>query len=315
MRDGDRVRRAIYMLRDDASLWWEGTAHAVDFTILTWEKFKEMFYGKYFPADVRGLLTREFMSIHQGDSSVAEFIHKFDRGCHFVLIIARDVAQKQRNFFDGLRPTLRPDVMLMRPAGYDEAAACAFTRSRLCGIYTWKCRGSGIRLSPAPSHRRNKGHKGADCPKKTGPTTGRAYVMHAEEAKAEPDSALITGKFDSATVAGFQHILAMDWLLLNGVVIDFRQRSVSVRPPSEPVSQRLEDMNVVSEFSSVLPDDVSSIPPDRDVDFSIELMPGTVPISKLPYRLALAKMKDLKDQIQDLLDKGFIRPSFSPWVA
>ncbi|XP_075504388.1 uncharacterized protein LOC142541815 [Primulina tabacum] len=126
MRDGDRARCAIYMLRDDTSLWWEGAAHAVDLATLSWDGFKELFYGKYFPADVRGRLTREIMSLRQGDSSVVDFIRKFDRGCHFVPMIARDVAQKLNHFLDGLRPTLRRDFMLMRPEIYDEATACTF---------------------------------------------------------------------------------------------------------------------------------------------------------------------------------------------
>ncbi|XP_075499231.1 uncharacterized protein LOC142537615 [Primulina tabacum] len=126
MRDGDGARCTIYLLKDDASLWWEGSAHAMDLATLTWDKFKEMFYGKYFPADVRGSLTREFMSLRPRDSSVAEFIRKLDRGCHFVLMIAKDVTQKLRHFLDGLRPTLCWDVMLMRPTGYDETTACTF---------------------------------------------------------------------------------------------------------------------------------------------------------------------------------------------
>ncbi|XP_073041838.1 uncharacterized protein [Primulina eburnea] len=95
----------------------------------------------------------------------------------------------------------------------------------------------------------------------------------------------------------------------------FHSFLASIVSVTEPVSQRLEDVDVVSEFSSVFPEDVSGIPPDREVDFSIELMLGTVPISKAPYRLAPAEMKELKGQIQDLLDKRFIRPSFSPWDA
>ncbi|XP_073019395.1 uncharacterized protein [Primulina eburnea] len=110
MRDSDLARCAIYMLRDDASLWWEGAAHAVDLAILTWARFKELFYGKYFPADVRGRLTREFMSHRQGDASIAEFIRKFDRGCNFVPMIAMDADQKLRHFLDGLIPTLHRDV-------------------------------------------------------------------------------------------------------------------------------------------------------------------------------------------------------------
>ncbi|XP_073277697.1 uncharacterized protein [Primulina huaijiensis] len=131
MRDGDRVRCATYKFRDDASLWWEGAAHGVDLDTLTWSQFKEIFYNKYFSADVRGRLTREFMSLRQGDSTVAEFIRKFDRGCHSVPLIVRDVAQKLRHFMDGQRPTLHWDVMLMRPASYDEAITCAFQRSKL----------------------------------------------------------------------------------------------------------------------------------------------------------------------------------------
>ncbi|XP_073313514.1 uncharacterized protein [Primulina huaijiensis] len=126
MRDCDKVRCTTYMLRDDASQWWEGAAHGVNLATLISEQFKEVFYGKYFLADVKGRLTREFMSLRKGDSTVAEFIRKFDRGCYFVPLIARDVAQKLRHFMDGLRPTLRRDVMLMRPVSYDKATACAF---------------------------------------------------------------------------------------------------------------------------------------------------------------------------------------------
>ncbi|XP_073289474.1 uncharacterized protein [Primulina huaijiensis] len=126
MGDGDRVRCATYMLRDDASLWWERAVHELNLATLTWDQFKEAFYGKYFLADVRGLLTREFMGLRQGDSTVAEFIWKFDRGCHFVPLIVRDAAQKLRHFMDGLRPTLRRDVLLMRSASYDAATGCAF---------------------------------------------------------------------------------------------------------------------------------------------------------------------------------------------
>ncbi|XP_075499315.1 uncharacterized protein LOC142537707 [Primulina tabacum] len=126
MRDGDRVRCAAYMLRDDASLWWEGAAHRLNLAILTWDQFKEAFYGKYFPDDVRGRLKRKFMSLRQRNSTVEEFISKFDRGCYFVPLINRDAGQKLRHFMDGLRPTLRRDVMLMRPTSYDETIGCAF---------------------------------------------------------------------------------------------------------------------------------------------------------------------------------------------
>jgi hypothetical protein len=67
------------------------------------------------------------------------------------------------------------------------------------------------------------------------------------------------------------------------------------------------------EYVDVFPDELPGIPPDRDIKFAIELQPGTAPISKRPYRMRPAELAELKKQLQELLDKGFIRPSTSPW--
>jgi len=72
---------------------------------------------------------------------------------------------------------------------------------------------------------------------------------------------------------------------------------------------------VVQEFLDVFPKDLPGLPPDREIEFYNELAPGTAPISKAPYRMALAELKELKIQLYELLDKGFIRPSISPWGA
>lgn len=78
---------------------------------------------------------------------------------------------------------------------------------------------------------------------------------------------------------------------------------------------KIQDVPVVNEFLEVFPEDLLGLPPDRELEFEIELMPGTTPISKTPYRMAPVELKELKVQLQELLDKGFIRPSFSPWGA
>ncbi|XP_075524539.1 uncharacterized protein LOC142556936 [Primulina tabacum] len=78
---------------------------------------------------------------------------------------------------------------------------------------------------------------------------------------------------------------------------------------------QLQDIDVVQDYSDVFADDVPGLPPDREVEFVIDLIPGTSPISKAPYRMAPTEMKELKTQLQELLHKGFIRPSSSPWGA
>ncbi|GJY56659.1 putative reverse transcriptase domain-containing protein [Tanacetum coccineum] len=78
---------------------------------------------------------------------------------------------------------------------------------------------------------------------------------------------------------------------------------------------RLESHPVVRNFPDVFPDELPGLPPEREVEFTIELIPGAQPISKAPYRMAPVELKELKDQLQELLERGFIRPSVSPWGA
>ena len=83
----------------------------------------------------------------------------------------------------------------------------------------------------------------------------------------------------------------------------------------DEVRQDLDLPQVVCEYEDVFSDELSGLPPQRDVDFRIELHPGTSPISMTPHRMALVELQEHKIQIPELLDKGFIRPSTSPWDA
>ncbi|XP_071900975.1 uncharacterized protein [Coffea arabica] len=86
-----------------------------------------------------------------------------------------------------------------------------------------------------------------------------------------------------------------------------------INTPSDQA--KLEDVPVVREFPDVFPEELKTLPPERDVEFKIDLVPGTAPISKTPYRMAPAELKELKIQLQDLLEKGFVKESDSPWGA
>nr|GFA02225.1 putative reverse transcriptase domain-containing protein [Tanacetum cinerariifolium] len=79
--------------------------------------------------------------------------------------------------------------------------------------------------------------------------------------------------------------------------------------------KRLEDVPIVQDFPEVFPEDLPGIPPTRQVEFQIDLVPGVAPVVRAPYRLAPSEMKGLLDQLKELVDKGFIRPSSSPWGA
>ncbi|KAA3483558.1 DNA/RNA polymerases superfamily protein [Gossypium australe] len=83
----------------------------------------------------------------------------------------------------------------------------------------------------------------------------------------------------------------------------------------EAKESAVEKVRTVGEFPDVFPEELPGLPPDREVEFGIDLLPGTAPVSIAPYRMAPKELVELKAQIQELLDRGFIRPSISPWGA
>ena len=86
-----------------------------------------------------------------------------------------------------------------------------------------------------------------------------------------------------------------------------------VNQPSD--KSQVEQVPVVKEYTDVFPEKLDIAPPNREVEFGVELLSGVGPISKSPYRMAPIELQELKLQLQDLLKQGFIRPSVSPWGA
>nr|GEX21923.1 hypothetical protein [Tanacetum cinerariifolium] len=91
----------------------------------------------------------------------------------------------------------------------------------------------------------------------------------------------------------------------------FLANITSTKDEDKSKGKRLEDVPVVREFLEVFPEDLPGIPPTQQVEFRIDLVPGATPVARVPP----SEMKELADQLQELTDKGFIRPSFSPWGA
>jgi hypothetical protein len=76
-----------------------------------------------------------------------------------------------------------------------------------------------------------------------------------------------------------------------------------------------DDHPILREYRDVFSEEVPGLPPRRDIDFSIELAPGAVPVSRTPYRMSTPELVELKLQLKEMMDKGYIRPSVSPWGA
>jgi hypothetical protein len=131
---------------------------------------------------------------------------------------------------------------------------------------------------------------------------------------------------------GIDVILGTNWMTEHRVLLDISSRVIEINSPYQGVITlylpqqkylhsctyaitdiQVQDIPVVCEYPDVFPDDLLGMPLDRDIEFIMELQPGTAPISKRPYRMPPNELAELKIQLQDLLDKGFIRLSASPW--
>ncbi|GKB55534.1 putative reverse transcriptase domain-containing protein [Tanacetum coccineum] len=120
---------------------------------------------------------------------------------------------------------------------------------------------------------------------------------------------------------GFDVVIGMDWLANHHAVIVYDEKIVRIPYRDEKETEdkseekRLEDVPTVRDFSKVFPEDLPGLPPMRQVELQIDLVPGAAPVARAPYRLAPSELQELSTQLQEISDKGFIRLSSSPWGA
>ncbi|XP_073152622.1 uncharacterized protein [Henckelia pumila] len=392
--DADILRCATYIFRDDVRVWWNGAKAALNLTTLTWNGFKDVFYGKYFTVSTRTRLAIDFLEIRQGNMSIVEYVKKFERGRYFVPMISGDPAEELKHFTEGLNAFIRKDVRLSgaknykavdqamlsekdrndiireshakrssyqnqeqqgnssrkrpyqapsqhrpyqqqqpRPQGQKQLAlpipkpAIAPTACQKCGkLYLGQCMaGTGVCfLCKKPGHYRK------DCPQSKEPLRGRVFAMAHDQ--VDPNTTIVTVPNKSISgfsislpsgaelssdliirgcsvqmqshelladliilnMSDFDMIFGMDWLSRYEATIDLGKAwkllnkgcagfLASVTCDQELPRPKLEDVEVVRYFPEVFPDDIAGLPPTREVEFGIELMPGTQPVSKAPY--------------------------------
>ncbi|XP_073017852.1 uncharacterized protein [Primulina eburnea] len=352
--DIDRVSCAVFLLTKTARISWEATKVTVNVQTLQWNEFKEQFYDKYFSTNVKNQKVKEFLELKQGNLNVNDYILKFEEGCLFVPLIASNDKDRGEHFMRGLRAEIRRDVRMSKATTYKEIVEKAllaehdekgiekerqlrrqsFNQKIQTSSQSWKGRykgkGKEERRGKAPMVQSetnrplfpkcNKPHKGEclvrsnkcykcggaghiaiNCTQSLGRgrNQGRIFFLTKEGVN-----------LDTSVISEFDVILGMDWLSSYRAVIDCVEKTV--RFSTEEGDNRVFKR---SDYADVFADDVPGLPPDREVEFFIDVVPGTAPISKAPYRMAPTEMKELKNQLQELLDKGFIRPSSSPWGA
>ncbi|GJT10556.1 putative reverse transcriptase domain-containing protein [Tanacetum coccineum] len=271
-----------------------------------------MFNAEYSPVEEIDKIREEFHSLMQTNETVNELWKKFNDMILYCPEYIGNEKLKVDRFQRMLKDEIREVILPFKYTTLEDLLGRARIREKLN-----ECPKETAR--DARSLRAIKDEK-AEVPK----VKARAYLMTAEEAQLKPDviteveianskAVVMTNVYREVDIeiddsvfkidlipimlGEFDIVVCMDWLDTS-----FEKNDINNVP-------------VVNEFKDVFLEDLPGILPDRQVEFCIDLTLGATPNAKTPYRLAPSEMKDLMSQLQELLDKGFIRPSSSPWGA
>nr|GFB04463.1 retrovirus-related Pol polyprotein from transposon 17.6 [Tanacetum cinerariifolium] len=181
-------------------------------------------------------------------------------------------------------------------------------------------RGTGSRQKSGCHECRVQGHFRRECPKLKnnnnhgnhgGRNNALARVYAVGRAGTDPDANVQSGKCDTIK----HHFVHQNKEVREERIPIFLAHVTTKEVEDKSEKKRLEDVPIVRNFPEVFPEDLSGLPPIRPVEFQIDLVPGAAPVARAPYRLAPSEMKELVEQLKELSDKGFIRPSSSLWGA
>ena len=328
--DATWIRLAAFQLEGEAQIWWKWARTSRDLEAMTWAEFQELFMGTYFLEVAKA---RKFLELKQGAMTVMDYVTKFIELARFVDDYVAINLAKVRRFENGLKLSIRAKIVELRLQDMDFMVGTTLTIERELGLE--------VETLEEPLY-------------VSSPLGIRARIgMICRGCELEISGTLLTVDLRIMDMSEFDAILGMDWLTSYKVVIDCERRRVTaytqdgtrvvfqgnkhdILPQTvyesrcqgqlagwlasltleDEVKPDLDLPRVVCEYMDVFPDELPGLPPpQRVVDFGIELHPGTSPISMTPHRMAPVKLQELRVQLQELLDKGFIRPSTSPWGA
>ncbi|GJT43126.1 putative reverse transcriptase domain-containing protein [Tanacetum coccineum] len=288
-----------------ALTWWNGQIRTLgpEAYAMTWEVLKKKMTDKYCPKGEIKKLEIKLWNLKVKGNDVAAYTERFQE---LTLICTKFVAnetekvanetEKVDKYISGLPNNIYGNVKSARPKTLDETIELAndLMDQKLC---TYAERQSDNKRKADDSSRNNHGHFTRDCR-----NTGNTNVANTQ--KGNGAALKGNGCFEYGAPGHFKRDCpklknkdggngnAQGWVYAVG---NAEKRGNALGNP---------DANVVT-----------GLPPARPVEFQIDLIPGAAPVARAPYRLAPSEMKELSEQLQELSDKGFIRPSSSPWGA
>ncbi|XP_070044918.1 uncharacterized protein [Nicotiana tomentosiformis] len=276
--------------------WWKDymSTRLAGSPALTWDQFSQLFLEKFLPITLREGYHRQFESLQQGSMTVTQYENRFMDLARNALLLLHIERERAKRFIYGLTHPIR--IQMAKETGGEISFQTTANIARRIEMVLAQERGHGSDKRP----RHFGGFSGA---------SSRGRDCHA----------------NTVTLA-LSGLPRLEWRGTSGQSINRVISYVNARcmvekgclaylayvHDSSAEVPSMDSVPVVLEFPEVFPMDLPKTPPDKDIDFRIDLAPGTQPISISPYRMTPLELMELKEQLQDLLDKVFTKPSVSP---
>ncbi|GJY13087.1 putative reverse transcriptase domain-containing protein [Tanacetum coccineum] len=319
----NQIKFATCTLLGSALTWWNSHIRTVGHDLayaMTWTNLKKMMTDKYCPRGEIKKLEVEMWNLKVKYTDVVSYNQRFQE---LALMCARmfpEESDKIERYVGGLSDMIHESVMAAKPKTIQDAIE-----------FTIELMDKKIRTF-AERQTENK-DKEQDI-KLLALSAEPRDISRGSHAGTNPDSNVVTGMFllnnryasilfDTGADRSFVSTTFSSQLDIIPTTLDhFYDVELAdgriIRKSTKLslfVPRKSFDISIVRDFPEVFPEDFPGLPPTRQVEFQIDLIPGAAPVARAPYRLALSEMKDWSDQLKELSDKGFIRPGSSPWEA
>ncbi|XP_074346492.1 uncharacterized protein LOC141685278 [Apium graveolens] len=284
-----------FMLKGEANYWWEAKRAIEENPVVSWERFTALFLEKYFPKHLEQQMELKFLELEQGSMTFAEYENKFSELSRFVPYHV-DTGEKRTRYFQlGLRPWIQNRVAVLEISNYATLVHKALIVESRNDLYP-KDKGGVKRkflINAGNYGRKFDGNKNKkpfvkwEDRKMDKPRLKRVSLKSPDNKRVILHGQKQTRKF--LTMLQARRMLRQGCQAYLAHVID------TMKP-----TPRLEEIPVVKEFEDVFHKDLPGLPPDREIEFTIDLALGMTPCFKAPYRVAPIEMKELATQLQEL---------------
>ncbi|KAL5560715.1 hypothetical protein UlMin_036926 [Ulmus minor] len=317
LNDQERVVCASYMLRKGARHRWSTVKMTRDVTVMSWADFIGEFNQKYYNYAILRVQEDEFLNLKQGTMTVIKAVNKFEQLSRFFPSMIRTEEDKLRRIMD----MLRPDITLAIESGRSPPRTVAKCVERAIHI---EYRMAQVKEEKNKYYeaKRNQRKEGSESQAKNfnrGATHSFVSTVHASQINRMKEVFAIN--FRTSLPSG-DVLVSTQWLRAIPVVVANRELYVdliilnmydydvilgmdflingcqgflaTVVDTTRVEKSGPEGIAVVREFTDVFPEELPGLPPDREISFEIDLIPGSAPVSKAPYRMAPAELKELQ---------------------